>query len=276
MSLEVIIKSAEQKFKQNLEDFFLKTWHNTVLISHDIDHHRRVWHYVKELLAETDGSYLLKDPIFAEKLIIAAYMHDIGMSVDPGIKHGMSGSLICRKFFIEKKLDGTKYESVISAIENHDNKEYIHSSPRGEILTILSVADDLDAFGHIGILRYLEIYLIRGVSPDKIGYTIRENARSRFMNFQDVFGNNPVLFEKHKQRFIILDNFFKSYNQELGGFNTSKVNQSGYFGLIEFFSEMMRGKGGLENIISVTQRSSIDPLIGDFLARLNKELNSFK
>ena len=32
--------------------------------------------------------------------------------------------------------------------------------------TILSVADDLDAFGFTGIYRYLEIYLTRGINPE--------------------------------------------------------------------------------------------------------------
>jgi hypothetical protein len=32
------------------------------------------------------------------------------------------------------------------------------------MLTILSVADDLDAFGYIGIYRYIEIYLERGIN----------------------------------------------------------------------------------------------------------------
>ena len=38
-----------------------------------------------------------------------------------------------------------------------------------DLLTILSVSDDLDAFGYIGIYRYTEIYLTRGIDPEKIG-----------------------------------------------------------------------------------------------------------
>ena len=50
-------------------------------------------------------------------------------------------------------------------------KIHIQSHQRMNLLTILSVADDLDAFGFIGIYRYSEIYLTRGIDPEKIGTT---------------------------------------------------------------------------------------------------------
>ena len=41
---------------------------------------------------------------------------------------------------------------------------------------MLSVADDLDAFGFTGIYRYSEIYLMRGINPNQLGHLIIENA----------------------------------------------------------------------------------------------------
>ena len=60
--------------------------------------------------------------------------------------------------------------------------------PENDLLNILSVADDLDAFGYTGIYRYSEIYLTRGISPKEIGNLIRENASRRYHNFEKIFG----------------------------------------------------------------------------------------
>ncbi|HBZ20410.1 MAG TPA: hypothetical protein DEO60_04715 [Bacteroidales bacterium] len=83
-----------------------------------------------------------------------------------------------------------------------------------EVLKILSVADDLDAFGYIGIYRYLEIYIARNIRPEVIGEEIRKNALRRFQNFEIKYRNFPELIEKHRERFLILDDFFVRYNKE--------------------------------------------------------------
>jgi HD superfamily phosphodiesterase len=88
MNISEIVNSAENQYKQILEDFFISVYSEKSLSSHGIDHHRRVWNYSKELLSAIPSE---KTPDFLKlpaNLIIASYMHDIGMSVDPGIKHG--------------------------------------------------------------------------------------------------------------------------------------------------------------------------------------------
>jgi len=50
MDLGESILFAEKKYLQTLEEFFTRIWGETRLFSHDIDHHRRVWHYARELL----------------------------------------------------------------------------------------------------------------------------------------------------------------------------------------------------------------------------------
>ncbi len=101
----------------------------------------------------------------------------------------------------------------ITMIKNTKTQEFNNN----EILQLfLSVADDLDAFGYIGIYRYLEIYIARNVRPEVIGYEIRKNALVRFQNFELKYGNFPELIEKHRKRFLILDHFFFSYNKEAG------------------------------------------------------------
>ncbi len=204
------IFSAEAKYKLILENFFTRHYEKDFLVSHGIDHHRRVWHFAKELIACQEDDPLLADPLFPDKLLIASYLHDIGMSVDPGLKHGHHSRELSVRFLKEQNLKETDYQDVLSAIENHDNKDYDNSTVQDLLQTILSVADDLDAFGETGISRYRETYLERGVKQHLIGTTIRENARKRFENFERLFGKYPELVSKHRKRYLILDNYFKN------------------------------------------------------------------
>jgi HD superfamily phosphodiesterase len=124
MNLTIFIESAEQKFKQILEDFFVSSFDEKSLTSHGIDHHRRVWNYSKELL----HLFAEKNPLLHQqlpaKLIIASYLHDIGMTIETGIRHGKYSRDFCIQFLIQNNLPVDDYIDVLEAIENHDNKEY--------------------------------------------------------------------------------------------------------------------------------------------------------
>ena len=216
MNLAERIESAEDKYRQKLEEYFIKRWGDTALFSHDITHHRRVWHYAKELLSEAEKNEGPGISFSPDKLLIACYLHDLGMSVDFSERHGIHSSNLCREFISINGFSESEFDGVFFAIENHDNKEYALKDNKVNLLSLLTIADDLDAFGHIGILRYLEIYLKRGIHPSEIGYKIRDNASKRFENFRSVFESYEVLFLKHYSRFMILDDFFKDYNQQIG------------------------------------------------------------
>lgn len=215
MNLEQVIESAEDRYLQILERFFNEKWRETELFSHDLDHHRRVWKYARELLLCRKNEVTSFTSDFYNKLLIACYLHDIGMSVNPGIKHGLQSSEICRDFLLENNFPESGTGDVLDAVEHHDDKEYkTHWFNNNEILKILSVADDLDAFGYIGIYRYLEIYITRNIRPEIIGDEIRKNALGRFQNFELQFSEYPKLIEKHRKRFLILDDFFAGYKAE--------------------------------------------------------------
>ena len=216
MNLGESVLSAENKYLQTLEGFFNETWGNTRLFSHDIDHHRRVWRYAKELLYVINSHGGTFAPEFPGKLMIACYMHDLGMSADPGIRHGIHSREFCRQFLQKNYPDEPGYEDLLDAVENHDNKEYATDDPsENEILRLLSAADDLDAFGYIGIYRYIEIYSARGIRPELIGFEIKKNAMGRFQNFERNFGAYPELISKYRKIYLILDNFFTRYNKEI-------------------------------------------------------------
>ncbi len=216
------INCAEESYKDLLESYFISIYPANKLISHGLDHHRRVWKYAKEMLhhIEKNNSF---DQEFINKLHIACYLHDIGMTIDTGEKHGYHSRKICRKFLKENNLKESDYQDLLSAIENHADKEYSNSKDQNLLLTILSVADDLDAFGETGISRYLEIYKERGIQPHLIATAILGNARKRFENFEKCFSKYPELVEKHRERYLVLDNYFKNnyLTTDLHGFTRS-------------------------------------------------------
>ena len=98
MDLSEIIESAENQYKQILEEFFISVYNERSLSSHGIDHHRRVWNYAKELLKLIPSENINISSHFSSNLIIACYLHDIGMSVDPGVKHGKHSRDFCFSF----------------------------------------------------------------------------------------------------------------------------------------------------------------------------------
>jgi hypothetical protein len=231
MNPTVSTESAEHRFQQVLEDFFISGYDEKSLPSHGLYHHRRVWDYVKELinlpLFYEAGTKL------ADKLIIASYLHDMGMSLEKGLRHGRHSRDLCMKFLSTNNLNTDDYIDVLEAIENHDRKDYPENAIAGELLKILSLADDMDAFGFTGIYRYAEIYITRGMRPETIGYNIRENALKRFNNFEEAIGLNKEFLQRHKERYQLLDNFFNEYNIRASSWKFGAGDIKGYCGVIE-------------------------------------------
>jgi HD superfamily phosphodiesterase len=270
MNLNRRIESAEEQFKQILEEYFISVYNERSVPSHGIDHHRRVWKYSKELLKVLPIKKK-QLPKLTTELIIASYLHDIGMSVDPGLKHGKYSKDLCARFLALNNLPLNDFNGVLEAIENHDNKEYIDVA-ENDILTVLSIADDLDAFGFIGIYRYLEIYLIREIKLNDLGLLIQTNAAKRFGNFVNTIGKAKKFVEKHKQRYLILDNFFNKYNEQLPSYHFGTLNPFGYCGVIELFGTMIKDKMELKEIINYSEKFPDDIVIQWFFSELKKEI----
>jgi HD superfamily phosphodiesterase len=137
MNLMGAIESAELMFKQILEDFFVSVYDEENLFSHGIDHHRRVWAYAKELLSIPIRQYNSKPGCSPSKLIIVCYLHDIGMSVEPGPRHGKHSRELSMLFLEKNNLNKNDYKDVLDTIENHDRKDYTSETVRNDLLTIL-------------------------------------------------------------------------------------------------------------------------------------------
>ena len=273
MNLTEAIESAEKQYKQILEDFFISFYNEKSLSSHGIDHHRRVWNYSKELLKLIPLDDSSQTSRLASELIIASYLHDSGMSVDPGPKHGKHSRNLCLQLLVRNNLPENDYYNALEAIEYHDNKNYSDKIIQNDVLKILSISDDLDAFGYTGIFRYSEIYLTRSPEPDKVGYLIMENAEKRFDNFVRTFDSYTELVQKHTKRYNVLQIFFKKYNEQLPFYQFGTEHPSGFCGVVEVFTDMIKNKIELKEIYIKPDTYMADPVIRWFFIELEKELS---
>jgi hypothetical protein len=273
MNLTVFIESAELRFKQVLEDFFVSVYDEKNLFSHGIDHHRRVWNYAKELLTTRLIQSKLRPACDPSKLIIACYLHDIGMSVEQGPRHGIHSRELCLQFLKKNNLPEYNYFDVLDTIANHDNKDYSSTGVSNDLLKILSVADDLDAFGFAGIYRYSEIYLLRGINPAQFGHLIPENAGKRFKNFEDIYGVKNFYVKFHRKRYEILTDFFIQYNKKADSFNFVTDAPKGYCGVIQLFMLMINNKMSMFDLFTEAERYQDDIVISPFIYGLKSELS---
>ncbi len=272
MNLNGQIEAAENHFKQILEDFFISVFMEKSLSSHGIEHHRRVWVYSKEILPLVFEHHHLSNPHFTEELIVAAYLHDIGMSVETGPRHGRYSVELCKRFLKINGLKTENFRAALEAIENHDLKDYDSASGSPDLLTILSVADDLDAFGFIGIFRYAEIYLTRKKSFENIGSLIMDNAAVRFNHFLRIIGYHDLLEEKYKKKYLILDDFFKEYNISLLTYVFGTGYPTGYCGVIEIINDLIKKKTGILEFLENKEQDKYDQVIQWYFNSLGKEL----
>lgn len=277
MNLAHTIESTEKKYLQILEEFFTEKWGKTLLYSHDINHHRRVWHFAKELLEAVRLKKEIHKSELSCKLLIACYMHDLGMSVDLEIRHGIRSRELCKLFLLNNYIEVSDITDILDAVEYHDDKEYkTHGFNSNEILKILTVADDLDAFGYIGIYRYLEIYLARSIRKEDIGYEIRKNAFLRYLNFESTFKACSGLIERHKKRYLIIDEFFSSYNNQIE--NNHKFHQGNRYQIntVEAIIDAIKANIPPEEIRNTCQKISSYPALGKFIDQFSSELNEFQ
>jgi hypothetical protein len=195
------------------------------------------------------------------------------MSIDPGPSHGAQSRILCEQFLIKYKLRENEFIEVLDAIENHDNKEYSFYDQPGELLNILSVADDLDVFGFIGVFRYLEICLTRGKPIKDLGYLIIENVLRRYNNFVKTFGYNQPLIEKHRRRYQIIVSFFNHYNKQYNDYQFDTPNPSGFCGVAEIIKYAIRQDLTRTGLFSWLKELPDDKVLKWYFSELMNELS---
>jgi hypothetical protein len=234
-----IIK-AEQKWLHRLQLHVSALFDMKFLPSHDQSHHLRVWNICKTLLPEIAGFNEMMDQDLVEGLIIAAWFHDTGMSLSIGKEHGALGRELCERFLNGQELPRPlRAAELLEAIERHDLKEepvygeFGAGTPPG-ILALLSVADDLEAMGLIGIYRYTEIYLNRGIPLKELGFQVLENAGKRFRNIVSSCRQCGPLVKTYHQQYNELAVFFDAYNRQLLAESDPAVVYCGHVGIVNY------------------------------------------
>ncbi len=267
-----ILQTVESSLRPDIESFFRSVYPPGHLISHGLDHHKRVWRYASEIILNTGSLQTEIDRHFIEQLLIACYLHDTGMAYDHGIKHGGLSRRKALDYLESRNKNMSDFDKTLEAIEYHDDKDYSAYHGDNVILNILSIADDLDAFGFTGIYRYADIYFRRNINKNDLGDLIRKNAAGRFKNLINNTFLSSELKRKHSYRYLILDSFFEKYNDELALYTSGKPSSSGHCDLIEIITTSLDSENENEfsNILS---KYSKDPVINWFQNGLISELN---
>jgi len=190
-----LVTVAEEKYRKLLSEECRRIFSGTSMPSHDHRHHERVWENAAHLLERLYNTGLTGDTHMAEKAIVAAYFHDTGLTVNRGPDHGLESRRICSSFLAASEFSEADRAEILDAVEMHDNKEYIGNSDPASLAAIISVADDMDAFGETGISRYEEIYSMRGVPAFDMPSMIIPNVISRFRHLESTYSMFPDLVE---------------------------------------------------------------------------------
>ena len=278
-NLRIWIGRTEKKWLALLQQNAEQTFSGTFLPSHDHTHHRRVWNIGKTLLKQigTFNNYL--DPGLVEGLLIAAMFHDLGMAVTREKEHGRISREMCEDFFRRRKRQKPeRYQEVLDAIERHDIKNeqvYFgighHECP--DLLTLLSLADDLEALGTIGIYRYAEIYLVRGVKLGELGISILGNACIRFNHISKSCALCPEILRDYRPQYAALVSFFDRYNQQLLVETDPALVRSGYIGIVNTIRRLsVEGTTRPEDFPAALEQGDPPKLMIDYFSNLKEEL----
>jgi hypothetical protein len=194
--------AAEEKWKEEVLNYAENLFRGHWLPSHDISHHYRVWTNAAGIASEAG----MKRGSLYEELFLACFFHDLGILMERSEKHGSISRELCTEFLknCRTRLE-FKTDDLLEAIGFHDDKEYKVQRSDNQVYLLLTLADDMDAFGAIGVYRYIEIYRLRGINCDIIPQRIRENAAGRYKNLKLQFDRLSVATELCRARFEALD-----------------------------------------------------------------------
>lgn len=270
------IAQVESKWYSALFNHLQVLYKDVHLPSHDVDHHIRVWKLCKDLVVELCAAGVPFSTEMLEQLIVASMFHDTGLIAHKGEDHGYHSRLICEDFFSNNpELTVNNIPLVCNAIEHHDDKTVKEFSFRdlndySDITRIVSAADDLDAFGYIGIFRYIEIYLLRGVPMAELPARVMQNICNRFANFENGFPIIKAFVDIHRKKYQVAYNFFQSLHTEI---TNSAFSQNHYLSITNTLSScLIKEKMDIYKTIIFALREKKDDNHCAFFENLKKEL----
>lgn len=280
-TIDSTLKTVEKKWLQPLFTHCKEIFSQTYLPSHDEAHHFRVWLFAKQLVQELEQANFTVDVNQVEKIILAVFFHDTGMSLQPGAKHGKYSRKFAEDFLnrsVQKPMDDL--EEVLTIIEKHDDKEYSNSlsesssSPAG-LFPVVNASDDMDAFGITGVYRYAEIYMLREIQGKDLAIQVLDNSANRFQHFFNTYGFLQRFAEQQRIRFQILQKF---YHDLVLQYKTGNVSQTtGPSAVIHQIEQsVLKKKLPLEQLIQEAEKTSSDPYVLDFFRLLQEEVGDTK
>lgn len=279
---------------EEVKPFVTNLFRETFLPSHDHNHSCRVWSLCKKLLIELESCDSTADLNLVEGLLLASWFHDSGMVRDPGDLHGAYGGEIFEKFIGAdrkgnislgwKNLPGKEtllFKEVMNVIKNHDTKErslYPDLKPGRQpaMMAILSIADDLDALGTMGIYRYSEIYLKRGLPPRLLGIKVLSNVKRRLKNIKESCAAFPSLVASYQDEYHKIEQFFNCYNQLLLTVKEPESVHWGELGVVNYIhTYSVQGKIRPEHFYKQPDINSSKGLVNTYFKKLHDELEFY-
>ncbi len=203
-----LISDAESRYLGILTGECRRLFESSSMPSHDHLHHERVWKNAAVLLEQLYTAGMVTDPRLPEKAIIASFFHDTGLTVNHGPDHGRESRQLCSLFLDSSNLNNADRQEILDAVEKHDDKEYQALSDPSSLAAVISVADDMDAFGQTGIERYKEIYAMRGIPENEMPRKIISNVMSRFRHLETTYHMFPDIVGEQRINARIVTDYF--------------------------------------------------------------------
>jgi hypothetical protein len=274
----LLIRQVENRWLKLLYNSVEAEFSNTWLPSHDHMHHARVWTFAKELLKalHRKGRRFTMEKL--EQLMIAIFFHDTGLTRTLHASHGKESRQICRKFLeINPSLYAGPPEPILEAVEKHDDKSYPEEIMQektlpDDILTMLAVCDDLDAFGAIGVFRYLEIYTRRGIPLYSLASSVEANLGKRMNFLSKNFGTLTYFMLIHQKRYQYTVDFYRELRQQMGSVSGKRTDKGPVRVVNLLVEKVIRGKETLAEVCLQSADPAHDHFSMGYFTKLEKEL----
>jgi HD superfamily phosphodiesterase len=270
---ERLIKNTESQWLEPLKIQCRGIFKNTHLPSHDELHHNRVWNHAKDLLNQLAKNGVILNEKDIEKLIIAVFFHDTGMTVTMQKDHGKISRKIAKDFLKDKNFSPLELEEILDAVEHHDQKDYkVTGKSEINLQALLNISDDLDAFSFIGAYRYTEIYLLRNTPVKDLSDPVLDNLQKRFQNMKDFLSFSPNYLKAQNLRYMATRNYFKDLNFQIKHVGDDLSTYNGPIGIANFIKELMVDqKLSVQNACKQALLIADDFYVTNFFEKLEKE-----
>ncbi len=236
------IHQVEVNHLHKLHDRLNHIFIDVSLPSHDLNHHVRVWLFCRGLLVELHKAGLDIPTELIESAIIACFYHDTGLTQTLDEQHGFQSAQLCRLYLNAlPNMEETRKMAILTAIELHDdkstkNKPVTKPEDLLNLNLLVSTADDLDALGLIGVFRYTEIYLKRGITIPDLPRKVTQNLRNRFTSFTNAFSSLHRYADRQRLRYRETIDFFARLDSEIA---QGIKNQDSALAIIQLLDEQL-------------------------------------